>query len=75
MTTENSRALILPKELLELYRFGEEVSIEPTDGGLIIRPARTELTFEEAKARIFREKCGLLERLIRFPVNQLCNNC
>ena len=64
-TIGNSRALILPKELLELYGFGEEVSIEPTDGGLIIRPARTGLTFEEAKARIFSEKRELLERLSR----------
>ena len=64
-TIGNSRALILPKELLELYGFGEEVSIEPTDGGLIIRPARIGLTFEEAKARIFSEKRELLERLSR----------
>ena len=64
-TIGNSRALILPKELLELYGFGEEVSIEPTDGGLIIRPARTGLNFEDAKTRIFREKRELLERLSR----------
>ena len=64
-TIGNSRALILPKELLELYGFGEEVSIEPTDGGLIIRPARTGLNFVEAKARIFREQRELLERLSR----------
>ena len=64
-TIGNSRALILPKELLELYGFGEEVSIEPTDGGLIIRPARTGLTFEDAKAKLFSEKRELLERLSR----------
>lgn len=62
-TIGNSRALILPKELLELYNFVDEVTIEPTEGGLIIRPARVGLSFEEAKAKLFREKRELLERL------------
>lgn len=58
-----SRALILPKELLDLYGFGEEVEIEPTDGGLILRPARKGMSFVDAKAKLFREKRDLLARL------------
>ncbi|MEF2277201.1 AbrB/MazE/SpoVT family DNA-binding domain-containing protein [Deinococcus sp. YIM 134068] len=62
-TVGKSRAVILPKELLELYGFGEEVEIEPTDGGLILRPARRGLSFEEAAEKLFAEKEELLERL------------
>lgn len=62
-TIGKSRALILPKELLDLYGFGEEVEIEPTDGGLILRPARKGLSFADAKAKLFREKRDLLARL------------
>ncbi|WP_295816367.1 AbrB/MazE/SpoVT family DNA-binding domain-containing protein [uncultured Deinococcus sp.] len=58
-----SRALIIPKELLELYGFSEEIEIEPVDGGLILRPARTGLSFAEAKAKLFAEKRDLLARL------------
>lgn len=62
-TVGKSRAVILPKELLELYGFRDEVDIEPTEGGLILRPARKGLSFEEAKEKLFREKRDLLERL------------
>ncbi|BDP40203.1 hypothetical protein DAETH_01720 [Deinococcus aetherius] len=62
-TVGKSRAVILPKELLELYGFTEEVEIEPAEGGLMLRPARKGLSFEEAKAKLFREKRDLLERL------------
>lgn len=62
-TVGKSRAVILPKELLELYGFRDEVDIEPTDGGLILRPARQGLTFQEAKTRLFTEKRELLSRL------------
>lgn len=62
-TVGKSRAVILPKELLELYGFTEEVEIEPAEGGLLLRPARKGLSFEEAKAKLFREKRDLLERL------------
>ncbi|WP_102126313.1 AbrB/MazE/SpoVT family DNA-binding domain-containing protein [Deinococcus planocerae] len=62
-TVGKSRAVILPKELLELYRFEDEVEIEPTEGGLILRPARKGLTFEDARAKLFREKRDLLQRL------------
>lgn len=62
-TVGKSRAVILPKELLELYGFTEEVEIEPAEGGLLLRPARKGLRFDEAKAKLFREKRDLLERL------------
>ena len=62
-TIGKSRALILPKELLELYGFAEEVTIEPTDGGLIIRPASRSMSFEAATAKLFEEKRDLLRRL------------
>ena len=62
-TVGKSRAVILPKELLELYGFTDEVEIEPAEGGLMLRPARKGLSFEEAKAKLFREKRDLLERL------------
>jgi antitoxin MazE len=62
-TIGKSRALILPKELLDLYGFGEEVEIEPTDGGLILRPARKGMSFATARAKLFREKRDLLARL------------
>ena len=62
-TIGKSRAVILPKELLELYGFGDEVEIEPTEGGLILRPARTGLTFREAQAKLFAEKRDLLAKL------------
>ncbi|KEF35728.1 MULTISPECIES: AbrB/MazE/SpoVT family DNA-binding domain-containing protein [Deinococcus] len=62
-TVGKSRAVILPKELLELYGFQEEVEIEPVDGGLILRPARQGMSFEEAADRLFAEKGDLLERL------------
>lgn len=62
-TIGKSRALILPKELLELYGFQEEIEIEPTEGGLILRPARPGMTFAEAKAKVFAEKRDLLARL------------
>ncbi|GAA5512904.1 hypothetical protein Dcar01_01628 [Deinococcus carri] len=62
-TIGKSRAVILPKELLELYGFGDEVEIEPTEGGLILRPARKGMSFAEAKEKLFREKRELLERL------------
>lgn len=62
-TVGKSRAVILPKELLELYGFTEEVEIEPAEGGLMLRPAQRGMSFEEAKAKLFREKRDLLERL------------
>lgn len=62
-TVGKSRAVILPKELLELYRFEDEVEIEPTEGGLILRPARKGMTFVDAKTKLFEEKRDLLWRL------------
>ncbi|GMA17141.1 AbrB/MazE/SpoVT family DNA-binding domain-containing protein (plasmid) [Deinococcus metallilatus] len=62
-TIGKSRAVILPKELLELYGFGDEVEIVPTEGGLILRPVRKGLNFAEAKEKLFREKADLLQRL------------
>lgn len=62
-TVGKSRAVILPKELLELYGFQEEVEIEPVEDGLILRPARTGMSFEEAKEKLFQEKRELLARL------------
>lgn len=62
-TVGKSRAVILPKELLELYGFTDEVEIEPAEGGLMLRPARKGMSFEDAKAKLFREKRDLLERL------------
>lgn len=62
-TVGKSRAVILPKELLELYGFGEEVELEPVDGGLILRPVRQGISFEEAAEQLFTEKDELLERL------------
>lgn len=62
-TVGKSRAVILPKELLELYGFQEEVEIEPVEDGLILRPARTGMSFEEAKVKLFQEKRELLARL------------
>ena len=64
-TVGKSRAVILPKELLELYGFQEEVEIEPIDGGLILRPARRGMSFEEAADKLLAEKGELLERLSR----------
>lgn len=62
-TIGKSRGVILPKELLELYGFQEEVEIEPTEGGLILRPARQGLSFAEAKAKLFTEEREILARL------------
>lgn len=62
-TIGKSRAVIVPKELLELYGFGDEVEIEPTEGGLILRPARPGPSFREAQAKLFAEKRELLARL------------
>ena len=62
-TVGKSRAVILPKELLELYGFTDEVEIQPTEGGLILRPAARHLTFEEAADKLFAEKDALLDRL------------
>lgn len=62
-TVGKSRAVILPKELLELYGFSEEVEIEPVEGGLILRPVRRGMSFEEAADKLFAEKDDLLERL------------
>ncbi|GHG27022.1 hypothetical protein CBQ26_07415 [Deinococcus indicus] len=62
-TIGKSRALIIPKELLELYGFQEEVVIEPTDGGLILRPAQPGLSFAQAKEKLFADKSDLLARL------------
>jgi len=62
-TIGNSRALIIPKELLELYGFGDEIEIEPSAGGLIIKPAARGLSFQEAKAKLLTEKSALLARL------------
>ncbi|GBF05907.1 transcriptional regulator/antitoxin, MazE [Deinococcus aerius] len=58
-----SRAVILPKELLELYGFTDEVEIEPAEGGLMLRPARKGMSFEEAADRVFEERDELLRRL------------
>lgn len=62
-TVGKSRAVILPKELLELYGFTDEVEIEPGEGGLLLRPARKGLTFEAAADKLFAEQDELLERL------------
>ena len=62
-TIGNSRALILPEDLLERYGFGEDVELEPTSDGLIIRPATHGLSFQEAKAKLLTEKRELLARL------------
>lgn len=62
-TVGKSRAVILPKELLELYGFTEEVEIEPAEGGLLLRPARKGMSFEEAADRVFEERDELLGRL------------
>lgn len=53
----------MPKELLELYGFQEEVEISPADGGLLLRPARNFPNFAEAADQVFAEKDELLERL------------
>ena len=62
-TVGKSRAVILPKELLELYGFQEEVEISPADGGLLLRPARNFPNFAESADQVFAEKDELLERL------------
>lgn len=62
-TIGQSRGVILPKELLELYGFGDELDIEPTEGGLLLRPARPGLSFDAAKAKLFDEERELLSRL------------
>ncbi|WP_139806435.1 hypothetical protein [Deinococcus hopiensis] len=54
--------LILPGELLELYRFGSEVEIEATEGGLLLRAVVPQMDFAAANAKLFAEKRGLLER-------------
>ncbi|WP_019587457.1 AbrB/MazE/SpoVT family DNA-binding domain-containing protein [Deinococcus apachensis] len=62
-TVGKSCAVILPKELLELYGFTEEVEIEPAEGGLMLRPARKGLGFEQAADQVFEERDELLRRL------------
>ena len=43
--------------------FGDEIEIEPSAGGLIIKPAARGLSFQEAKAKLLTEKRALLARL------------
>lgn len=62
-TVGQSRAVILPPELLERYGFADEVEIEAGADGLLIRPARMGLNFEAAAEHLFTEKAELLKRL------------
>lgn len=62
-TVGTSRAVILPDDLLERYGFTDEVEITAGEGGLLIRPAGVQVTFEDAAERLFAEKGDLLERL------------
>ena len=60
---DGSLAVILPRELLERYGIGEEVEVEASEGGLLLRPIAAETSFEEAAEKVFAEKDALLERL------------
>ena len=61
---DRERAVVLPAEWLEQQGIGEEVELELTEGGgLLVRPVRQGLSFEDAAEQLFAEKDALLERL------------
>jgi antitoxin component of MazEF toxin-antitoxin module len=58
----NSKAVILPSELIKKYKL-ERVLIEETEDGILIRPAVLNSGFQKAVEKLRKNKVALYKRI------------
>jgi antitoxin component of MazEF toxin-antitoxin module len=58
----NSKAVILPSEMIKKYKL-EKVIIEETEEGILIRSAVTDTNFQKAVERLRRNKKAIYKRM------------
>lgn len=58
----NSKAIILPSEMIKKYRL-EKVVIEETDDGILIRSAAKSTSFQKAIEKLRKNKAALYKRI------------
>lgn len=58
----NSKAVIIPSELVKKYKL-EKVIIEETEGGILIRSAVENTTFQKAVEKLRKNKAALYKRM------------
>ncbi|MBL7857444.1 MAG: AbrB/MazE/SpoVT family DNA-binding domain-containing protein [Cyclobacteriaceae bacterium] len=58
----NSKAVILPSEMIKKYKL-QKVVIEETEEGILIRSAVAETTFEKAVEKMRKNKTSLYKRM------------
>jgi antitoxin component of MazEF toxin-antitoxin module len=58
----NSKAVILPSEMIKKYKL-EKVVIEETEEGILIRSAVTETTLQKSVEKLRRNKAALYKRM------------
>ncbi len=58
----NSKAVILPSEMIKKYKL-EKVVIEETEEGILIRSAVTDTKFQKAVERLRKNKMALYKRM------------
>jgi antitoxin component of MazEF toxin-antitoxin module len=61
-TVGNSKALIIPAELIKKYKL-DRVTIEETDQGILIKPARETGNFQEKLAKLREYKSEIYEKM------------
>lgn len=61
-TVGNSKAVILPSEMIKKYKL-ERVVIEETDEGILIRSALQESNFQKAIEKLRKNKAALYKRI------------
>lgn len=61
-TVGNSKALILPAEMVKRYKL-EKVTIEETEDGILIRSAVQETNFQKAADKLKKNKTALYKRI------------
>jgi len=58
----NSKALILPAQMIKKYGL-EKIIIEETEDGIFIRPVHRKTNFQKAVDRLKREKIAIYQRM------------